>query len=373
MAFEDEEVFACETLLGKSLEGRKRRGNWRVVQRYERSPDSTGGNFSVGYKVVHDDGSEGFLKAADVGFLRRFDDLEPLEKLQRTTNEQIFERQILDICRGNNMDRIVHALDYGEFESTEGGVRDLVFYIIFELAECDVRQQVLRNRRHNLSWTAYALHNLVVAIRQLHRADIAHNDVKPSNLLVFDENLQKLADLGRATAAEQIGPWDGLDFTGDPRYVAPEFWYRNVDFPKYAGKVDFEVRRASDLYLVGSMGFFFVTGAPLTPLLAQQMRSEHLPPEWCGSFEDALPYIRDAIGQAMAYFDAELPRASSGEFLREASELRAAVLQLCEPDPSIRGHPLNISMGAHRYDVERYVALFDRLAKSLEVKERLLS
>jgi serine/threonine protein kinase len=372
MSTEEEPTFACEALLGKVLEGNRKQGKWHIVERYERSPDATGGTFSVGYRAVHDDGTQAFLKATDLGFLSQLDDdISPLDKLRQAANEHAFEREILDICRGSNMDRVVHALDYGEVESREGGVRDYVFYILFELASGDVRQQVLRNKRRNLSWSTHALHNLSVAIQQLHTAKIAHNDVKPSNLLVFDEFLQKLADLGRATSAERIGPWDGLNYTGDYTYAAPEFWYHDIDFPRVSGKIDFGVRRASDLYLLGSMGFFFVAGVALTPLLIKQMREEHLPHSWGGSFQDVLPYVRDAVGRSMEFFDAELPKTAQGDLIHEAEELRAAVLQLCDPDPRRRGHPRNVG-GRSQYSVERYIALFDRLAKRLAVRERLL-
>lgn len=364
----------CENLVGKSINGTKRTGLWHVRELVKRNVGASGGSFSIGYKVEHDDGTQAFLKATDIGLLKDgVPNKSPLEKMRDALSEQQFEREILDICRGNNMDRIVHALDFGEFETTEGGVRDYVFYIMFEMATGDVRQQVSREKRRDLLWATHALHNLSVAIEQLHSARIAHNDVKPSNLLIFEERLQKLADLGRATADEMLGPWDQLNYTGDLSYAAPEFWYHNKRFPRVSGKINFDVRRASDLYLLGSMGFFFIAGAALTPTLRSLLRPEHNPFNWAGTFDEALPYIREAFGRALELMDAEFPRDNSGNFSREVIELRSAICQLCDPDPSTRGHPHNVQSGDSQYSVRRYVTLFDRLAKALAVGEKRFS
>lgn len=364
------DLLPCERLVGKELAGQKRREKWRVTERIEKKPGATGGNHSVGYRALNEDDVEGFVKATDMNLLKRGSYDSPLRKMADTLNEQQFERAVLDICHGNNMDRVVHALDYGHYETTEGGVRDFVFFIIFEMASGDVRSQADRERRQGLSWTLVALHNLSVAVQQLHRHLLAHNDIKPSNLLEFGQSLQKLADLGRVTSDELIGPWDGVVYSGDVSYAAPEFWYPSVRFPITGGKIAFSVRLASDLYLVGSMGFFFVTGESLTPILIKELRPEHWPINWKGSYEDVLPYVRDALGRSMEYFDCELPTDKNGNFIKEAQELRTAVLQLCEPDPEIRGHPKNILSSGDQYGVRRYVTLFDWLSKSIKVTEK---
>ena len=356
-----------ERLEGLRLEGNKYTSKWIVKQKVTRLPNSSGGQFSVGYSVVNENGTQGFLKATDIGFVHFQPNGTALDKLNQVITEQSFERAILSICNGSNMDRIVHALDFGEIETTFDGIRDTVFFIIFEKATGDVRSQAIRSGRQDFSWILNALHNLSVAVQQLHRAEISHNDIKPSNLLVFDEYLQKLADLGRATSNTTIGPWDDLPFCGDSTYMAPEFWYSR-NFPNVGGKISFEVRKSSDLYLLGSMAYFFVTGEALTPILRARLRPEHSETNWSGSFEDVLPYLRAALASSIIYFDNELPVDNTGELLPEAGRLRSAVLQLCDPDPDNRGHPINLSGNASRYSVERYVSLFDLLAKSFRVR-----
>jgi serine/threonine protein kinase len=360
----------CEQLAGKDVPGERKGKTWKVLQKVVRSSDATGGKFSIGYQARHEDGTLGFLKATDIGLLVKSNAADtPLERMQRALNEQAFERKILEICRGSNLDRIVHAIDHGQIEVTDGGVRDVVFYIIFERAEGDVRTQTSREQRQTLSWTLCALHNLAVAIQQLHVQKIAHNDVKPSNFLVFEQYLQKLADLGRATSEKESGPWDGVKYSGDGNYAAPEFWYYHYTVPKIGNKIDFSVRQASDLFHLGSMGFFLVTGQRLTPLMRTKLRPEHNPLNWNGNFYDVLPYVRDAFGECMIVFESELPKDAKGNLIPEAIALKATIAQLCEPDPDLRGHPLNKTDG-NKYGVERYISQFDSQSKILRLREQ---
>lgn len=48
------------------LEGLKLDGGWTVLGIVQKQPRETGGNFSVGYRVRDDDGTEAFLKALDL-------------------------------------------------------------------------------------------------------------------------------------------------------------------------------------------------------------------------------------------------------------------------------------------------------------------
>lgn len=361
----------CETLLGRKLPGTKKGGTWKIVEKVERQPGGSGGTFSVGYFAEHDDGTKAFVKATDIGLLTRFSSADALEKMQQAINEQGFERKILDICQGGNLDRVVHAVDYGQIDVVDASARDIIFYIMFERAKGDVRVQISREQRSTMSWCLCAMHNLTVAVQQLHREFIAHNDIKPSNFLVFNDLLQKLADLGRATSDVANGPWDRTRCSGDPTYAAPEFWYPIARIPSEPEKVPFSVRRASDLFHLGSMGFFLLTGEKLTPLMRTFLRPEHNQLNWKGTFDEVLPFLRDAFGKSMLIFEAELPRDAEKKLLPEAIAFRAAISQLCEVDPRRRGHPLNAVGDQDTYGLERFVSLFDSNCKTLRVKERI--
>lgn len=62
---------ACEFLIGKTFEGQKKPGQWAITEKVDRAPGGSGGTFSIGYLAIHDDGTEAFVKATDIGLLTR--------------------------------------------------------------------------------------------------------------------------------------------------------------------------------------------------------------------------------------------------------------------------------------------------------------
>ena len=133
---------ACSMMQGMELKGTK--ATWMVVKKIERKKNSSGGNFSVGYIVRDQTGREAFIKATDTGLITGTHGADALDKLDSAIAEHKFERQILDFCQGNNMDRIVHAIDYGQTQVVFDGAREWVFFIVFELAQGDVRSAAIK-------------------------------------------------------------------------------------------------------------------------------------------------------------------------------------------------------------------------------------
>ncbi len=284
---------------------------------------------------------------------------------------QKFERRILDHCRGNNMDRIVLAIDYGDKIIVHDGIKEPIFYLIFELAKCDARVQINRLKRFDLTWSLHALHNLATAIKQLHTGEVSHNDIKPSNFLIFERRLQKLGDLGSATSPLIPAIHDQKTCVGDPRYAAPEILYESSTSPDVTQS--FQTRRASDLYLLGSMAHFFITGVMITPMVVSQLNPVHRPPSeaggWTGMFADVVPYWREAFSIVLEEFENVLPANDAGELTPAAQAFMESVTQLCEPDPAYRGDPLQRLGHRDPRSVERYISLFDRLrSESLVVQ-----
>lgn len=135
---------ACSTLVGQELTGKKGQA-WKVIQKIERKKNSSGGRFSVGYLVEDSKGDKAFMKATDTSLLAGASD--PAAALQEATSEHLFERQILDFCQGSNMDKIVHAVDYGDTTIIHNSIREWVFFIIFELADGDSRSIIDKDIR----------------------------------------------------------------------------------------------------------------------------------------------------------------------------------------------------------------------------------
>lgn len=94
-------------------------------------------------------------------------------------------------------------------------------------------------------------------------------------------------------------------------------------------------------------------------MVLQDLRSEHRPGNWGQTYPEVLPYVRHAYSRTLERIKADLP-----ERIRDA--LLTAIAQLCDPDPEQRGHPLERTQNGQRYSLQRYVSLFDLLARRSE-------
>ena len=334
----------AEMLSGRSLEG-----GWIVANRVQRTQQGTGGMFSVCYYVKHEDGREGFLKALDFTDALHSDD--PARCLQDLTEAFNFERDVLAVCRGQSMDRIITAISDGKVVVSEAPAGGVVQYLIFELADGDVRSHLSRNGSATLAWRLRCLHHIATGLKQLHGVGIAHQDVKPSNVLVFDAQKSKVGDLGRSARKGFSPPHEQFDYAGDPAYAPPERLYGFAD-----GEWNSR-RQGCDCYLLGSMIVFFFCGVSITQILFDRMAPEHCWWEWNGSFEDVLPYVRQAFNEVVDEFSAQI----ASRVLRK--EIVPLLRQLCDPDPRVRGDNLNRGRGGNPFNMERYVTRLDVLAR----------
>ena len=228
-------------------------------------------------------------------------------------------------------------------------------YLIFEPADGDVRNHLGLAAKVEIAWILRSLHHIATGLHQLHGSDIAHQDIKPSNILVFEQTISKVSDLGSASVKGVACPRDRARFAGDRTYAPPELLYGYQD-PEWNRR-----RQACDIYHLGSMVVFFFCGIGITALILKNMPNDHLYQVWAGTYSQILPEIRNAFGIALQEFATNVP----GDRLRSA--LRDAVSQLCDPDPLLRGHPRNRIGVSNQYSLERYVALFNLLAQRAEI------
>jgi len=261
------------------------------------------------------------------------------------------------------MDRIVIALDSGE-ERLGPGLHDVVPYLVFELAEGDVRRQMKTiGTRVRLAWWLRALHHVAVGLHQLHSKRITHQDLKPSNILSFgEESGFKLGDLGRSTCEDRRGPFDELAFPGDKTYAPLEILY------SFIIRDAFERRCCCDAYMLGSMIFFFGLGLGATQLSLRRLPRENWPYMYGGGWQGSYPTLVPLLQNVFSDMLTEL-KVALGEG-KVADELVTCASQLCNPDPSLRGHPLTRARGGSMYSLERYISIFDRLAARAALEAR---
>jgi serine/threonine protein kinase len=201
--------------------------------------------FSVGYIAEDSSGRRAFLKALDLSLAASAPD--PTRELQELLSAFNFERDLLSHCRDRRLDRIVLAVDYGQIIVDPVLYASLVPFILFELADGDVRRVMGASRLFDSAWSLRALHQVAVGLSQLHRQEIAHQDVKPSNIMLFEGGSDtKVGDLGRASQVGQNPPHEASPVAGDRTYAPPELLYG--DIPS-----DWRSRRfGCDAYLLGS-------------------------------------------------------------------------------------------------------------------------
>lgn len=337
----------------KQLAGKTLEGGWRVLAPVTLTNNSTGGCFSEGYIVESKEGTKAFLKALD--YSRALASADPARALQAMTSAYNFERDLLNKCKSKGMDRVVRAITDGKIVLSNAGTSVVVEYLIFELADGDVRKYFDKTKKFDDAWVLRVLHHVATGLKQLHSEGIAHQDLKPSNVLVFEGNISKVADLGRAAHKGYNPPHENFRIAGDPSYAPLELLYGYVD-PEWNRR-----RLGCDMYLLGSMVVFFFTGLSITSLIISEMLLEHRPKSWSGSFEDVLPYLRDAFGRVIDDFSNKI------ENVEIRTDLTNTVRELCEIDPRRRGHPKNLKSASTQHSLERYVTRFDVLARKAEM------
>lgn len=332
------------------LEGLTLDDGWVVKKKLPKTQTSTGGTFSVGY-VVENNKRQAFLKALDFSSaLREKDASRALERLTTIFN---FERDLLNRCKAGGLSRVVHPIADGQIK-VDGSEVGTVQYLLFELADGDARSYIKTFKEMDTAWVLRTLHQIVVGIKQLHTVQIAHQDIKPSNILVYGKNSSKLADLGRASTNEgRPSPFDNMNIAGDWAYAPPELLYNHTD-PDWLRR-----RLGCDLYLFGSMIVFFFAGTSMTAMWESRLHPDHRKKAWGGTYPEVLPFIRQAFGESIDELSDQIPS-------KIRTEIVQAIKELCDPDPAQRGHPNNFIGHQNRFSVEQYISLFDRLAMGME-------
>lgn len=344
MVTQNQQENSAEMLLGLELEG-----GWKVIDRHKPPTRTTGGRHSIGYIVESDDGRLAFLKALD--YSAAFQHPDTPRQLQAMTSAFNYERDLLDRCA--RMNRIVTALADGTVYKDSW--KYPVNYLIFEWAEKDSRTALNNVQQFDIAWCLRTLHHVAVGLQQLHYGQIAHQDIKPSNVLIFDDKMTKIADLGRASLRGHTGPFDELDFPGDKKYAPPELLYEHIN-PDWVAR-----RLASDMYQLGSLIMFFFTRVGTTASILTNLDPCHSPAYWSGTFPDVLPYVQQAFILGLNGMKADLPNELKDYITRMISEL-------CEPDPEKRGHPINRTQIGNEYGLERYITRLNLFAKKIELK-----
>lgn len=325
--------------------------------------DLTGSFFSVGY-IAAKDKKEAFLKVIDVEAALRLTSQGStlIERLKVVTDSHTFECSILDVCRRAKLDKIVRIILQGELPAPFGSFIPIP-YILFELADGDVRKIVSRTNRIDDAWRFRVLHDVAVGIQQLHSQQIAHQDLKPSNVLIFDQAGRgaKIGDLGRASKRGMSASHDEQTIAGAIAYAPPEQIFGVIP-ERWEDR-----REACDLYHLGTLATFLFTGTTPTDYYLGTLDADIRPLRWRGDgkcdYATALPLLISAFTAFVARIEQDLPKWA-------ASELTQMIMHACHPDYKMRGDPEARVRAGSPIGIEMFVSRFDRLAKRAEAEVR---
>lgn len=335
-----------------ALEGLVTESGWTIGKMINKTSGS-GGNFCVRY-LASKDGKIGFLKAMDLSRAMVSGELEDIQKI---VNEYLFEQKVLDKCKEKKLKRVVTPLDSGKVTSPSGiGPYKIVYYIIFELAKCDLREQFINKQIESWVSVFQSLHHVAVGIKQLHYIGIAHQDIKPSNILYYKDDSSKVSDLGRVTDEKNESPFSSQSFTGDYSYAPVELRY-GVTITEF---ID---RRASDLYLFGSLIYHVIEGAQLTAILEHEGKLI-MPNMQDSSYFEALPFLKSAFTTIINRFT-ETSESLFGKKI--ANELTEVVKELCNPDYNERGNKIHNNKSM-RLSMERYIGKMASILRMIKIK-----
>lgn len=216
-----------------------------------------------------------------------------------------------------------------------------------------MRKQANFSKNFDIAWSLRSLHHIATGLQQLHNNGIAHQDLKPSNVLVFNNNTSKITDFGRSAFKGHEPPHEDLIVPGDLGYAPPELLYGHSN-PDWIQR-----RFGCDAFLMGSMVVYFFLGVGITQLLLYELPQNLRWDKWRGNYYEVLPYLRNAFQKILIRLKNEIP-------IEIQNSLIEVVAQLCEPDPQLRGDPKKRN-GPDQYSMERYISRFNILARHAEL------
>lgn len=355
----------ADNLLGITING-----VWQITEQLPRpgttgAEDLTGAWFSAGY-IATNGKKKAFVKVIDVHkALQNLGTSTLMERIKTVADSHTFECSVLDICDKAKLDRVVTILAQGELNVPAPlGVLPIPLpFIMFELADGDVRKIIAKAAQIDDIWRFNVLHDVAVGLQQLHSKKIAHQDLKPSNVLLFDSEKRgaKIGDLGRASVMGKNADHDGFAIAGAKNYAPPEQIY-GVRPERWEDR-----REGCDLYHLGSLATFIFAGVAPNTYFAQVLPIEIKPPMWHGAgtcdYQTALPVLTSSLASFVQSISADLP----GWAVPELSQM---ILNACNPDYAKRGDPGTRKQVGSPIGIDTFVSRFDRLAKRAVIEAK---
>lgn len=332
----------------KDLSGTKTSTGWSLVEKVKFDSDHTGAKYSDCYFCTHPKKGSAFLKLLDTS---RID----IRELANSILSFEYEIDLAKLSTTEKLSRVLRLIESGYHEVDAEGAAALrsVPYLIFERGFRDARKALDDSEGAMPIWMKFSvLHQAASGIFQLHRINIAHQDVKLSNLVEMSDGVVKVADLGRSSRRGVAAPHDNEKIPGANKYAPFELSYSELS-PEWNRR-----RLATDVFHLGCLVCVLFTDVILPLEVYSRMDAAHRPQYWGDSYQAVLPHIKKSFEQVLDEISSDLPE-------RFQSELTVLIRDLCDPDPRTRGSRLgSASKVGTTLWLEKFVSLFNRLEKT---------
>jgi tetratricopeptide (TPR) repeat protein len=202
--------------------------------------------------------------------------------------------------------------------------------IVMEYVEGEPLSRALRRGPLPAERVARMASELGKALDHAHRHGVVHRDVKPGNVLLRDDGVTKLVDLGIATAADHTRITRTGIVLGTASYMAPEQLEGRAAGPE------------ADIYALAAVCFEALAGeqarAGRSPMEIARRVATEPPPDLRRRWAAAPPAAAELLKRAMATDPGARPATAGelGEGLRRALEdgaQRTAATRRLEPLP----------------------------------------